>query len=108
MSLYQYGKTNNKYMKDYDKNKESSYLQYWDVSDLYGWAMSQKLPDNNFKWIEDTSRFNEDFIKTYKDASDEGYFREADVQYVEKLNELYNDLSFLPERMKIESRKAFS
>ena len=49
-------------MKDYDKNKESSYLKYWDVNNLYGWAMSQKLPVNNFKWIKDSSQFNEDFI----------------------------------------------
>ena len=42
-------------MKDYDKNKESSYLQYWDVNDLCGWAMSQNLPVNNFEWIEDIS-----------------------------------------------------
>ena len=51
-------------MKDYDKSKESSYVQYWDVNNLYGWAMLQKLPVNNFEWIEDTSQFNEDFIKT--------------------------------------------
>ena len=41
-------------MKDYGKNIESSYLQYWDVNNLYGWEMSQKLPVNNFQWIEDT------------------------------------------------------
>ena len=50
-------------MKDYDKNKESSYLEYWDVNNLDGWAMSQKLPANKFEWIEVTSYFNEDFIK---------------------------------------------
>ena len=83
-------------MEDYDKNKESSYLQYCDVNNLYDWAMSQKLPVSNFDWIEDTSQFNEDFIK-----SDEGYFFEVDVQYIQKLHELYNDLPFLPERMKI-------
>ena len=52
--------------KDYDKNKESSYIQYWNVNNLYGWAMLQKLLVNDFKWIKDTSQFNEDFIKNYK------------------------------------------
>ena len=101
-SIYRYAKANNKYMKDYDKNKESSYLQYWDVNNLYGWTMLQKLPVNNFEWITDTSQFNEDFIKIYNKESDEGYFFEVDVQYPKKLHELYNDLQFLPERMKIE------
>ena len=50
-------------MKDYDKNGESSYLQYWNVNNLYGWAMSQKLLVNNFEWIEETVQFNEDFMK---------------------------------------------
>ena len=68
-------------MKDYDKNKESSYLQYWDVNNLYGWAMSQKRPVNNFEWLENTSQFNEDFIKNYNEESDKGYFLEPDVQY---------------------------
>ena len=63
--------------------------------------MSQKLPVNNFEWIKDTSQFNEDFIKIYNEESDEGYFLEVDVQYLEKLHELLNDLPFLPERMKI-------
>ena len=44
-------------MKDYDKSKESSYIQYQDVNNLYGWAMSQKLPVNNFKWIKYISQF---------------------------------------------------
>ena len=42
----------------------NQYLQYWDVNNLYGWTMSEKLPVNNFDWIKDTSQFNEDLIKT--------------------------------------------
>ena len=62
-SIYRYTKVNNRYMKDYAKNNESSYLQYWDVNNLYSWAMSQQLPVNNLEWIRDTSQINEDFIK---------------------------------------------
>ena len=50
-------------MRNYDKNKELSNLQYWDVNSSYGWTMSQKLTVNNFQWIKDTSQFNEDFKK---------------------------------------------
>ena len=62
-SISWYVKTNNKYKKDYDKNKESTYIQYWDVNNLYGWTMSRKVLVNNIKWIKDTSQFIEDFIK---------------------------------------------
>ena len=48
-------------MKDYNKNKESSFLKYWDINKLYGWEMLQKLRVNKFEWIKDTSKFNEDF-----------------------------------------------
>ena len=85
------------------KIKELSYLKYWGVNNLYGWAKLQELAINNFKKIKDTSQFNEDFIKSDKEESDAGYFLEADVQYPEKSLELHNDLPFLPERMKIEN-----
>ena len=54
-------------MKSYDKNIISSYLMNLDANNIYGWAMSQKLPINGFKWVEKSrlSRFNEIFIKNY-------------------------------------------
>ena len=72
-SIYHYAKANNKYMKDYDENKESSYIQYWDVNNFFGWAMSQKLPGNNFGSIKDTFQLNENFIKSYREESGKGY-----------------------------------
>ena len=64
--------------------------------------MSQKLPINNFEWIKDTYQFNENFIKNYNKESDEEYFLEVDVQYLEKLHDPYNHLPLLLEKKKIE------
>ena len=69
-----YVKANNKYMKDYDKNTEPSFLELLGANSLYGWAMSQKLPVNGFKWVENLSEFNEDFIKKYNEDSNTGIF----------------------------------
>ena len=66
-------------MKNYDKNKELSYLQYRDGNNLYGWEMSQKLSVNYFEWIKETSQFKEGFIKSGKEESDEEYFLEVGV-----------------------------
>ena len=94
-------------MKEYDKNKESPYLKYWDVNNIYGWGMSQKLPLGTFKWVKETSVFNEDFIKSYNDETDEEYFLEVDVQCPENLQNLRNDLPSFPERIKIEEVEKF-
>ena len=89
-------------MKAFHKNNEPSYIQYWDVNNLYGQTISQKLPGNNFEWPKDTSTFNDDFRKNYNGESDKGYFLEADVQDVKKLRGIHNDLLFLPKGMKNE------
>ena len=88
-------------MNDYDKNIESSYIEFLDANNLYGWAMSQKLPVNGFKWVKKLSQFNEDFTKKYDQNSNTGYFIEVDVEYPKNLFSLHNDLPFLLERKKI-------
>ena len=57
-------------MKDYDKNKEHLYHEYWDVDYFYGWAMPQKLPVNGFKWVKNIPEFDKSFIKSYKEEND--------------------------------------
>ena len=62
------------------------YLKYWYLNNLYGWVISQILPVNKFEWIEETSQFNEDFIKNYNEESDEGHFPEVDVPYPKEVH----------------------
>ena len=103
-SVNTYVKANNKYMKGHDKDKELSYLKYWDLNNLCGWAILQKLPVDGFECVEDTSQFNEHFIESYIEKSDGGYFLQAEVQYPEKLHFINFIMiyQFFPKRMRIE------
>ena len=67
--------------------------------------MSQRLPVNNFKWVEDTSKIDEEFIKNYNENSYKGYILEVDLKYPKKLHDLHSDLPFLPKRIKIDKCK---
>ena len=98
--IHKYAKANDKYMKNYDKEEESSYIHYLDANNLYGWAMSQKLSVKDFKWIEDASRVDEDFIKNYDEDGNTSYLLNVDVEYLKELHDLHSDLPLLPERMK--------
>ena len=82
-------------MKDYDKKKKSSYIQYLDANNLYGKAMTEKLPVRGFRWMDDISRIDEDFVRGYDKNDIKGYILEVDV----------DDLPFLPERMVINNTK---
>ena len=90
-------------MKNYN-NQESSYIQYLDANNLYGCAMSKKLPVNGFK-STDNNIINEEFIKNYNENDKKGYTLEVDIKYPKKLHDLHSDLPFLPERMEINKCK---
>ena len=66
-------------MEDNNKKQEFYYLNHWDISNLYGWGMPQKLPVDGFKWVGNISFFNKDFIKNYNEHIDEEYFVEVHV-----------------------------
>ena len=97
-AIHRYTKANNKYMKNYDKNIISSYLEYLEANNLYGHGMSQKVSANCFKWMKKLSKFDKDFIKDYDENSNKGYILEVDVEYSKNLFNLHENLSFLPEK----------
>ena len=78
-AVHRYAKANNRYMKDYNESKESSYIQYLDTNNLYGAAMSEKLPMNGFKWVSDRLGIGKKFVKSYNNNSSKGYILDVDV-----------------------------
>ena len=104
-AVHRYTKANNIYMKECDQSKQSSYIQYFDANNLYGAAMSEKLPMNGFTWVSDILGIDEKFVKSYNKNSRRGYILEVDVDDPSKLHKLHSDMPFLPERMKIDKIK---
>ena len=102
-AVHRYAKANNKYMGDlYASEEESSFLQYLDANNLYGWAMVQKLPTGKFKWMmDDLEQFTAEKIAELVKKDKRGYILEVDVDYPKELHKLHNELPFLPEKMKI-------
>ncbi|RLU19263.1 hypothetical protein DMN91_007820 [Ooceraea biroi] len=92
-----YVQTNNKYMQSYDPSKPSSYLMYFDVNNLYGWAMCQPLPYAEFRWVDDTSNFD---VKVIAPDSSKGYILEVNLEYPQQLHDAHVDLPFCPTRDK--------
>ena len=92
---HRYAKANNKYLPDYNPEKEDSYLMYLDANNLYGWAMSQPLPTGDFKWLdpEKVKLFD------YDESSKKGIILEVDLKYPEELHDLHNDYPCTPQKM---------
>ena len=104
-AIQRYAKANNKYMRDYEKNKETSYIQYLDANNLYGKAMTEKLPVRGFRWMIDISRMDEEFVRNYDKNDIKGYILEVDVDYPNELQNLHSDFPFLAESMVINNTK---
>ncbi|XP_024879110.1 uncharacterized protein LOC112459306 [Temnothorax curvispinosus] len=97
-----YARANNKYMQSYDSSKPSSYLMYFDVNNLYGWAMCEPLPYAEFRWVEDVSNF--DFSAIASD-SPTGYILEVDLEYPQNIHDAHADLPFCPTRDKLPGKR---
>ena len=97
-AVHCYAKANNPCMGDkFDPKECTSYLQYLDANNLYGWAMSQSLPTGGFRWV--TIKPNE--IDKLAARTDKGYLLEVDVSYPRELHDSHNDLSFMCDGMEI-------
>ncbi|KYN07979.1 hypothetical protein ALC62_01044 [Cyphomyrmex costatus] len=92
-----YAQANNKYMQSYDPSKPSTYLMYYDVNNLYGWAMCQPLPYADFQWVDDVENFD---VTTVALDSPTGYILEVDLEYPQHLHDVHADLPFCPTREK--------
>jgi len=126
-----YAKANNKYMKDYDKEKSSSYIMYYDANNLYGWAMSEYLPTGGFRWLNSMKNFTKKWSEVFTpqgvtmdihairssfeieffdvmaipDDYRKGYFLEVDLEYPKELHDLHNDYPLAAESKKIEDHQ---
>ena len=83
--MHGYEKANNKYMKNYNKDEEESFLVYLDANNLYGSAMFQKLPVNGFKRKKNMLKFNEKSIRNHDEDIDKEYILEVDLEYPKHL-----------------------
>ena len=96
MVSHRHAIANNPQMENYDPEQPTSFLQYLDSNNLYGWAMSQAMPTGGFQWVE----FTEKLFETPPDSST-GYFLEVDLEYPASLHTEHNDYPLAPEQMAV-------
>ena len=98
-----FSKANNEYCLDYNKHKPEKYINYLDMNNLYGKAMSKYLSYGGFKWVE-VNNETVNRILNKSDNSLHSYFLEVDLDYPEELHDIHNDYSMAPEKIKIEMK----
>ena len=95
-----YAKANNKCINDYDPKKQSTFISYFDMNNLYGWALSEYLPYEGFKWLKIVDGLD---VMSINEKSLIGYFLKVDLEYSDKLHELHNDYPLAPEKLAVSS-----
>ena len=97
-----YCRANNEFVKGYDRDKEKSFITYWDVNNSYGVAMLEYLPYDRFKWVSEDKTTSNDF-NSVSSKSDVGYFLEVDLKYPSELHDLHNHYPLAPEELRVNS-----
>ena len=93
-----YAKGNNKYMKNYNPRKPSKFLIYLDMNNLYGWAMSEYLPYEGFKWLKNFDGFDVNLIS---EKNPIGYILKVDLEYPDELHASHTDYPLAPEKLAV-------
>ena len=96
MVSHRHAIANNPQMENYDPEQPTSFLQYLDANNLYGWAMSQPMPTGGFQWID----YTDQILETPADA-DHGFILEVDLDYPTSLHQQHNDYPLAPEKLTI-------
>ena len=100
MVSQRYAAANNHYQEKFDVDQPSSFIQYLDANNLYGWAMSQHLPVSDFQWEKPSEKLLYKILNTQDDSSS-GYIVECDLEYPYELHEEHNDYPVAPERLSV-------
>ena len=101
-----YSEANNKYMKDFNPDKPSKFIQYLDANNLYGWGMTQLLPTGGFKWMTNLTKDKvmeilEKTNSSMNNTGKRGYIFEVDLDYLKELWKSHNDYPLAPEKIKV-------
>ena len=96
MVSHRHAIANNRYMENYNNEEPTSFIQYLDANNLYGWAMNEPMPTGNFQWVN----YTDQILETPADA-DHGYILEVDLDYPTSLHVEHNDYPLAPEKMKV-------
>ena len=95
-----YAKANNKYINDYDPKKQSTFISYLDINNLYGWVMSEYLPYEGLTWLKNVDKLD---VMSISEKCLIGYLLEVDFEYPDKLHELQNYYPLAPEKPAVSS-----